>query len=335
MTPETIDQLRTPALLVESGVFDHNLATMDKVLPGARLRPHVKAFKSTAIARRLAADGHRGFCAATVAEVEGMVAAGMGDDLLLANETLQAERLGQLSDKAEITVAIDSDQTLDAAISGGVRSVIVDVEVGLPRCGCSVDEAPRLADRARAAGLMVMGVMGYEGHLMMVRDPQDKAAQVEACMATLLSAHERVGGDIVSGGGTGTFAANKWVTEIQAGSYTLMDTDYDKLGLPFQKALTVLTTVISVSKKGWLVVDGGLKAFAMDHGNPSWTDGKVLFCSDEHTTLAMPEGGSYAVGDKIRLFPAHVDPTVAKHQQMWLVEDDQIRDCWDIDLRHW
>ena len=335
MTPETLDQIATPALVVEREVFDHNLEAMDRALPGPRLRPHVKAFKSTAIAQRLAADGHGGFCAATVAEIEGMVAAGLTDDLMLANETLQAERLGLLSDQANITLAIDSDQTLDAAISGGVRSVIVDVEVGLPRCGCSVDEAPRLADRARASGLSVVGVMGYEGHLMMVREPQDKLAQVEACMSILLRAHDRVGGEIVSGGGTGTYAANRWVTEVQAGSYTLMDTDYDKLDLPFQKALTVLTTVISVSPKGWLVVDAGLKSFGMDHGNPAWSGGKVLFCSDEHTTLAMPEDGSYSVGDKIRLFPAHVDPTVAKHQRMWLVDGDQVRDCWDIDLRHW
>ena len=175
-----------------------------------------------------------------------MVAAGLGDDLLLANETLDTARLGALAHEANITVAVDSEATLDAAVAGGLRSVLIDVNVGLPRCGCSPREAGPLAQRARAAGLDVRGVMGYEGHLMMVRDPAEKAERIEASMQQLLEAHERVGGDVVSGGGTGTCLSNTWCTEIQAGSYTLLDTDYAKLDLPFEIALTVLATVISI-----------------------------------------------------------------------------------------
>jgi D-serine deaminase-like pyridoxal phosphate-dependent protein len=333
--PATTDELTTPALLIDVPAFDRNLAAMDAVLPGDRLRPHVKAFKSTAMARRLAADGHHGFCAATPREIEGLVGAGLVHDLLLANETLDTARLGALADEAEITVAIDSDATLDAAVAGGIRSVLVDVDVGLPRCGCSVDDAGRLADRARAAGLEVRGVMGYEGHLMMVHDPDAKRAKVEAAMAILLQAHERVGGDVVSGGGTGTFAVNTWCTEIQAGSYTLMDTQYAELDVPFELALSVLATVISVNPKGWIVADAGLKAFGMDHGNPSWDDGDVFFCSDEHITLQPRDLAAWSVGDRIRLWPAHVDPTVARHEQFWLVTGDTIADRWEIDLRHW
>lgn len=336
---DRIDQLVTPALLVDVPTFEHNLAAMDERLPGSRLRPHVKAFKSTAMARRLHDDGHHGFCAATPREIEGLVAAGLVDDLLLANETLDAARLGALADTANITVAVDSDETLDAAIAGGVRSVLVDVDVGLPRCGCDVGEAGPLADRARAAGLEVRGVMGYEGHLMMVHDRDRKRAKVEAAMAILLQAHDAVGGDIVSGGGTGTFDVNTWCTEIQAGSYTLMDTQYDELDLPFEKALSVLATVVSVSTKGWIIADAGLKAFGMDHGNPSWDDGEVLFCSDEHITLMPRDVTRWKVGDRVRIWPAHVDPTVARHEQFWLVDspepDAAVLDRWPIDLRHW
>jgi D-threonine aldolase len=131
--PELIDDIPTPALVVEQSTFEANLAAMDAVLPGRRLRPHVKAFKSTALASRLAADGHTGFCCATPREIEGMVAAGLTEDLLLANESLDVARLGALCDQANITVAIDSDATLDAAVAGGIHSVLIDVEVGLPR----------------------------------------------------------------------------------------------------------------------------------------------------------------------------------------------------------
>jgi len=333
--PVTVDELPTPSLLVESAAFDANLAAMDAVLPGRRLRPHVKAFKSTALARRLRADGHAAFCAATPREIEGMVAAGLGDDLLLANESLDLARLGALRDEARITVAVDSDAVLDAAVAGGVRSVLIDVEVGLPRCGCDPDDAPRLADRARAAGLEVRGVMGYEGHLMTVADRDERIARVGAAMEILLGAAERVGGEIVSGGGTGTFDTNTWCTEIQAGSYTLLDTHYAALDLPFEIALSVLGTVVSVSPKGWIVADVGLKALGMDHGNPAWEGGDVFFCSDEHITLAPAEPAAWSVGDRVRILPAHVDPTVARHEQMWLVDGERVVDRWAVDLRHW
>ena len=127
-----VTDLQTPALLVDAAALEHNLATMAAALPGPRLRPHVKAHKTTELARRQAAYGHRAFTCATIREVEGMVAAGLGDDLLLANEVLDARRLGALADRARITVAVDSPETVEAAAAGGLREVLVDVDVGLP-----------------------------------------------------------------------------------------------------------------------------------------------------------------------------------------------------------
>ncbi|MDW3218932.1 MAG: alanine racemase [Acidimicrobiales bacterium] len=332
--PATLAELPTPSLLVERSIFDTNVAAMSAARPGLELRPHVKAFKSTALAKELAAAGHSGFCAATVREMEGMAGAGLGTDLLLANQTLDARRLGALVDDGHrVTVAIDSAETIAAAVAGGVREALVDVNVGMPRCGCSPDDAGRIADDARAAGLEVRGVMGYEGHLMMAA-AEDKPAAVEESMAHLLRAAEAVGGDVVSAGGTGTYAVNTWATEIQAGSYCLLDTDYAKLDSPFEIAITVLATVISVNRDGWAVVDAGLKAFGMDHGNPVWPDGDLLFCSDEHATLLNPDG-ALAVGDRVRLQPAHLDPTVARHEAMWVVDGDAVVDRWAVDLRHW
>lgn len=335
--PSSVEQIPTPALLVDRPVFESNVAIMAEALPGERLRPHVKAFKSTRIADHLVRAGHRNFCAATIRELEGMAAAGFGHDLLLANEVLDARRLGPLVEGgARITVAVDSAETVAAAVAGGVREVLIDVEVGLPRCGCPVDEAGRLADTARAEGLTVRGVMGYEGHLMMVADPDERRSKVERSMAKLLTAHEAVGGDVVSAGGTGTYSVNEWANEIQAGSYLLMDTQYTTLEVPFELALSVLATVISVNPKGWFVANAGLKSLGMDHGDPRSLTGEVLFCSDEHTTLKPGDGESMpSVGDLIRLHPAHVDPTVAKHEQFWVVDGDRVVDRWEVDLRHW
>ncbi|MAE93687.1 MAG: metal-activated pyridoxal enzyme [Deltaproteobacteria bacterium] len=325
-----IHDLQTPALLVEASDLDHNLATMAEALPGPRLRPHVKAHKCTALARRQATQGHRHFTCATVREMEGMAAAGLGEDLLLANEVLDTKRLAALD--ARVTVAVDSQATLGAAVAGGIREVLIDVNVGLPRCGCPPEQAGALADRARAAGLRVRGVMGYEGHLMIVEDRQKQAQGVADAMAELARAHADVGGEVISAGGTGSYDVNRVATEIQAGSYVLMDTAYDALGLPFRKALSVLATVISVSE-AHSVADCGLKALGMDHGNPRIEGARVWFCSDEHVTFA-PEA-PVQPGERIRLWPAHVDPTLAYHERLHVVDGEQVLESWPIDLRGW
>ena len=216
----------------------------------------------------------------------------------------------------------------------------------------------------------VRGVMGYEGHLMMVPDRAEQRGRVEAAMALLRAAHDDVGGDIVSAGGTGTYDLHDrtGITELQAGSYALMDTAYGTLGLPFGPALWVAGTVIAV-KSGYAVADVGLKALGMDHGNPSIPGARVWFCSDEHITYnvlnaagegagapAVPkpaptserrdpatptaagEGEGRAepfVGGRVHVLPAHVDPTMALHEVAWVVRGEEVVDRWAIDLRGW
>jgi D-serine deaminase-like pyridoxal phosphate-dependent protein len=331
-----VHDLPTPSLLVDVHAFDRNVTTMAKRWPGERLRPHVKAFKSTALAGRLAENGHRGFCCATVREMVGMAAAGLGHDLLLANESLDLGRLTAVveSGTARVTVAVDSEETIAAAAAAHVREVLIDVTVGMPRCGCEPQDAGRLADLARTRGLEVRGVMGYEGHLM--REPGDtKADLVRRSMELLLEAAEAVGGDIVSGGGTGTWDINSWVTELQAGSYCLMDTEYTAHASDFENALFVQATVISKNDR-WGVLDAGLKAFGMDHGDPKVLDvGDCWFVSDEHITFGLAEGAQVKVGDRVRVVPAHVDPTVSQHERLHLVDGDEVIEVWDVDLRGW
>lgn len=332
-----VHELATPALLVDIHAFDRNVATMAARWPGTTLRPHVKAFKSTALAGRLAEAGHEAFCCATVREMVGMAAAGLGDDLLLANESLDLRRLTPVvrAGAARLTVAVDSEATIDAAALAGVPEVLIDVDVGMPRCGCDPADAGRLGDLARAKGLVVRGVMGYEGHLM--REPgETKTERVERSMALLLQAHAVVGGDVVSGGGTGTWNINTWVTELQAGSYCLMDTEYTPHAAGFENALFALATVISVSPTGWAVLDAGLKCFAMDHGDPEVLGvGSCWFVSDEHLTFGIAEGATVTVGDKVRVLPAHVDPTVSQHERLHVVDGDDVVEIWDVDLRGW
>ena len=330
-----IDELATPCLLIDADVLDRNVATMASVLPGDRLRPHVKAHKCTALAAAQYAAGHTTFTCATPREVVGMARAGLGGDLLLANETVDPTRLKSMAALGfPVTIAIDSEVTLDAAAAAGLKRCLIDVNVGLPRCGVAPEAAGALADRARARGMEVRGVMGYEGHLMMVTGRAERLAAVEQSMALLRQAHADVGGEIVSAGGTGTHDMHgaTGATEVQAGSYVLMDTHYGTLGLPFGQAVHVLGTVISVCAD-WAVADVGLKALGMDHGNPSIEGGDVWFCSDEHVTFSPT--APVSVGDRVRVVPAHIDPTMAMHEAAWITSGGEVIDRWPIDLRGW
>jgi D-serine deaminase-like pyridoxal phosphate-dependent protein len=213
---------------------------------------------------------------------------------------------------------------------------LIDVNVGMPRCGCAPEAAGALADRARARDLTVRGVMGYEGHVVGLDDRAERVEKTAAAMLRLEEAHNAVGGDVISAGGTGTYDINELATEIQAGSYSLMDTAYAKLDVPFSYALHVVATVVHANAK-FAVADCGLKALSLDHGNPTVENAAVWFCSDEHVTFAPRT--PVRVGERVLVVPAHVDPSIALHECMYLADgptlDANVVDRWEVDLRGW
>ncbi|MEO6123833.1 MAG: alanine racemase [Ilumatobacteraceae bacterium] len=330
-----IADLHTPALVIDADALEHNLVTMASARPGAELRPHVKAHKCTSLAAEQVRHGHVRFTCATPRELVGMAAAGVGEDLLLANESLDPLRLRAMAaaqDQTMVTIAVDSQETIAAAASAGIDHVLIDVNVGLPRCGCDPADAGRLADLARRSGLNVRGTMGYEGHLMQMPDRVDQRRRTEAAIEILRRAAADVGGEIISTGGSGTHDIHGHDVEVQAGSYALMDTHYQLLEMPFRQACFVIGTAISV-RPTFAVADVGLKALGMDHGNPQIDDAEVMFCSDEHITFVPTR--SIAIGEPVQVTPAHIDPTMSQHECAWLVREEDVIDRWPIDLRGW
>jgi D-serine deaminase-like pyridoxal phosphate-dependent protein len=342
----TLGDLATPALCVDVDVLARNLELMAdffRARPCA-LRPHVKAHKTPAIARLQAAAGCIGFTCATVGEAVVLAQHGLGD-LLIANEIVDRAKLGALralAERARVTVAVDSSEGA-ALLRDLPVEVLIDVNVGLARCGVRPEGALDLAAAVARAGLGLRGVMGYEGHAMGIADRAARAEAARAAMAVLLEVAEtlrRAGFplEVVSAGGTGTYDVTgtiPGVTEVQAGSYALMDTVYARYGLPFGEALRCLTTVVSV--QGPLaVLDAGLKALAVDHGNPELEHGaaaSVIFLSDEHTTLAVGDGFAAHPGDRMWLRPSHVDPTVNLHDRLFAVRGQEVVDVWPVEAR--
>jgi D-serine deaminase-like pyridoxal phosphate-dependent protein len=341
-----LGDVSTPALCVDVDVLQTNLERMAAFFRGrpCRLRPHVKAHKTPAIARRQLAAGCHGFTCATVGEATVLAAHGI-DDLLIANEILDPTKvpgLRALAERAHVTVAIDSPEGA-ALLADLAIDALVDVNIGLPRCGIAPAGAVALARVIAGTKLRLRGVMGYEGHAMGIADPATREGVAREAIAILLgvAADLRAAGlpvDVVSAGGTGTYAVTgtiPGVTEVQAGSYALMDTTYARFGLPFGEALRCLTTVVS-RQGGLTVLDAGLKTLAVDHGNPELpasTPARVLFLSDEHTTLAAEAGFPARPGERVWLRPAHVDPTVNLHDRLYAVRGEEVVDVWPVEAR--
>jgi D-serine deaminase-like pyridoxal phosphate-dependent protein len=353
--PATAGDIPTPALVLDLPAMERNIRRMADFFAGGpcKLRPHFKAHKTPEIARRqLAAGSCSGLTCATVAEAEA--AAAFCDDILIANEVIGAgkcDRVARLADRVRITIAVDSDAGLEqiasAAKGAGVTvGVVIDVDAGLPRCGIAAgEEAAALARRAaNTPGVELRGVMGYEGHAVGLEDRAEREGRARKAMERLLStvALMREAGlpcEIVSAGGTGTYDITgriDGITEIQAGSYVLMDTAYANLDIPFERAFWVLGTVISRSRPTLCVTDAGHKACTQDHGNPAVKDlpgANVLFLSDEHATIAVPPDAPVAVGDRLGLWPSHIDPTINLHDAFYVVEGDRVVDVWPITAR--
>jgi len=350
-------EIPTPALVVDVQAMERNIRRMAGYYAGraCKLRPHFKAHKTPAIARRqLAAGSCTGLTCATVGEAEVVVRERLTDEILIANEVVgpgKAARVAKLAAQASLIVAVDSeyglnDLALAARMAGVEIGVLVDVNVGLPRCGIAPGEpALELAKRVdETDGVVLRGLMGYEGHVVGMADRSEREAKAAKAMERLLGTARMVREaglrcDVVSGGGTGTYditGAMEGITEVQAGSYVLMDTAYAALDVPFELAFSVLGTVLSRPRPEQCAADNGHKACSVDHGNPAvkGIDGaSVLFLSDEHATIALPQDCTISVGDRIELWPSHIDPTINLHDVMYAVDGDDVVDVWPIAAR--
>jgi D-serine deaminase-like pyridoxal phosphate-dependent protein len=366
-----MDDVDTPALIVDLDVFEANLDRMAALVGatgpagvGVALRPHAKTHKSPWVALQQEARGAVGVCVQKVAEAEAMVAGGIGD-VLVSNEVVgrsKLDRLAVLARRARIGVCVDDATQIDALDAAAGRAgvtlrVLVEVDVGAGRCGVlpGAPAATLAGAVAEAEHLAFGGLQGYQGAAQHLRTALERRAAVSAAAGSLASTVERIalGGldcAVVTGGGTGTVdldAATGVYTEIQAGSYAFMDADYarnlDDDGRPvsgFGQSLFVLAVVMSASRPGTAVVDAGHKAVAVDSGLPLVHDrpGVVyVAASDEHGTLAVDVSDAAAVpprlGEKLLLVPGHCDPTVDRFDWYVGVRAGTVESLWPVAAR--
>ncbi len=358
-----LDEVDTPALVIDLDAFERNLARLPQRIAGSavRLRPHAKTHKCPVIALKQMALGAVGVCVQKVGEAEAMVYGGV-PDVLVTNEIVGRRKLRRLMALAAVArvgvCADDAGQVaaLDAAAAeaGVILPVYVEVNMGGNRCGVepgepALDLARRVAD---AAHLDFAGLQAYHGSAQHLRSWDERRAAIADAAAKAGSTRELlekngIACPVVTGAGTGSFefeTASGVYTELQCGSYIFMDADYgrnlDRDGAPtrgFEPSLFVWATVMSRPTEDRAIVDAGLKALAFDSGPPLvWDEPAASYerASDEHGRLAVTAATNrLMIGDKIRLVPGHCDPTVNLYDWYVGIRSSRVEAIWPITAR--
>ena len=354
----SIDDVDTPALIVDLDAFEANLDHMAALAAaaGVKLRPHAKTHKSPVIAHMQMARGAVGQCVQKVAEAE-ILAWGGVPDILVSNEVVSPRklaRLAALTHFSRIAVCADDPRGIDlieaAARDAGVRlTVLIEINVGSGRCGVEPGpEAVALAKRiAESPHLRFGGLQAYQGRAQHQRTPEERSASIAAAAQKtkgVVDDLKRAGLDcaIVGGAGTGTFgleAASGVFTELQVGSYIFMDADYGRNDPPppFRNSLFVLSTAMSVPRAGSVVVDAGHKAVAVDSGLPLvWNRKGVSYigAADEHGALSLSEDAEpIRLGERVMLVPGHCDPTVDRYDWYVGIRKNRVECLWPVSAR--
>ena len=359
------NELDTPSLILRKEIFDENLALMRDMAfaKGKKLRPHAKTHKCPEIAKRqLQAGNCAGICAAKLSEAEKLVEAGIPSVLITSPIALPAklDRLARLNSAAqELIVVLDSKESAQLAEAAAVASgkkikALVDIDPNMGRTGVSFEQAPAFAGYvASLPHVELLGAQCYAGHLQHIGDATVRygesrrlmemgAAAFREMRATFPSCH------IFTGSGTGTSAGDLDIpelTDIQVGSYCLMDAEYMnacKEAIPFRPALRMLSSVISANHPGMATIDAGTKAIYVTPGAPpvricgneimhewkyDWSFG------DEHGRLTFPKEKSLRPGELVELVVSHCDPTINLAEKLYVLEGGELIAVWDISLR--
>ena len=343
-------ELITPALVLDSDAAQRNIDHMAselKQLGKATIRPHYKTHKSPDLARRQLEAGAGGLSMATVWEAAVLAAAGM-DDQFVVNTVAHPAKLRMLAELARdhrILVAVDEARnaaahSAAAVAAGSTLGIMVEVDTGMDRCG--VDTAQECLVLARQVmelpGLRFEGITGYEGHCSLTPESELRHERQREAMTFFTGVADLLETNglpckIRSAGGIATWrwtAGYPGLTEIQAGTYVVMDNFHGKMVPGFEHSLTIQATVIS-RQSGKVIVDAGNKSVA-DPADVTIVghDLEVFRFDEEHGIFSAPRGSSLRVGDAVALVPGYSPSTVNWYDAYHVVHDDVVVDIWPI-----
>lgn len=359
-------QLDTPCLVIDKHKLISNLELMRAhgVKNKINIRPHVKTHKCTELARLQIEYGAIGISAAKLSEAEGLINKGIRN-ILITSPIVTREKINRLMTcvqrAPETIIVVDNERNLydlneaAKAVSSKIN-VLVDIDPGIGRTGVRLDCTLSFALKIREHhSLNLVGIQCYAGNLQHVASYEERKnlslnIMRNACNLAQRFREHSLNCSIVTGTGTGTYDIDieAGVTEIQPGSYTVMDVEYSAIGSKeqsdcfhtFKPAMTLLTTVISSNRTEHVTVDAGTKSIYVDKKHhPIIISHKYLEYDwggfgDEHGKItALNHAPLPTNGDVIELIVPHCDPTINLFDKFYIVENDRVIDVWDIDLR--
>ncbi|MBW2367931.1 MAG: DSD1 family PLP-dependent enzyme [Deltaproteobacteria bacterium] len=358
--------LDTPCLVLDMDVLEQNLQKMQAAVKsaGKDLRPHAKAHKCSALARKQIETGAIGPCVAKVSEAEVLVKAGL-DGILITGPVVTSHKVERIVDlittDPSLMVVVDHPgniELLNAVLRarGMSMGVLIDVDVGLHRTGVRPSDALKLAAHiVNNPNLHLRGIQSYAGHVQHIRSYATRKQASRRCMQEAARVFNELRDTVptctlFSASGTGTFDIDLTIpeiTELQVGSYVCMDTAYLAIGsadndtrfVPFDPALRLLTTVISANHKGLVTVDAGLKTLYKDGGKPQVIvpEKSTLaydWFGDEHGMITSADNSALPpLGAVLELVTSHCDPTVNLFDRFYLTRGETVVGTWPIDLR--
>jgi D-serine deaminase-like pyridoxal phosphate-dependent protein len=359
-------KLDTPCLVVDQDKLEQNVRVMQTHVTRfeKKLRPHAKTHKCSRIAKMQMEAGAVGICVAKVSEAEVLVRNGL-KGVLITSPVVTDYKIDRLMDclslDPELMVVVDNllnAQKLNAeAERRGLRlNVLVDLDPGMGRTGVPFEDGLALGQSIHSlSGLQLRGVQCYAGHVQHIASFEERLRTSRGWMgeaANVVRQFREKGlpCEIFTGSGTGTCEIDNRIpelTDLQAGSYTMMDAEYLSIGSSenpsrfekFLPALTLLTSVMNTNHAGHVTVDAGLKALYHDGANPYvlnplFPDLKYNWRGDEHGEISFPTGSArFKLGDVLELVVSHCDPTVNLFDVLFMTSNDIVTDIWPVDMR--
>jgi D-serine deaminase-like pyridoxal phosphate-dependent protein len=360
---KTLDELATPAVLIDLAVLEANIARQAERAreAGVKLRPHAKTHKSPQIARLQLAAGARGISLAKTSEAE--VFAGEGfDDIFLAYPIVgrgKPERLLALSEKTRLAVGVDSLEGATAlgqvfATASRRLDVRLKIDCGYHRVGVPPENALELARRiAELPGVLLAGVFTHGGQAYAAESAEQTAeAASSEGDAVVRVARELAASGLpiqeISVGSTPTarlVMRVPGITECRPGNYVFHDGSQVALGTcgPEDCAMMVLATVVSVPAPDRVVLDAGSKTLSTDplrprgagHGLVLGTGSRIAKLSEEHGVIHVAESdrGHFRVGQRVRILPNHACVISNLHDRLHGVRAGRIETEFEVAAR--
>ena len=354
-------QLDTPALVVDKHKLLHNIIEMQQFAQAKNIavRPHAKTHKSSVICKLQLEHGAVGICVAKVSEAYGLARAGI-KSILITSPVVTTEKINTLLEVLRLspdTMLVIDNLDNAAMLNGALKDnglkldILLDIDGGIARTGVALDNAVAIAKKLNEfSHVRFKGIQCYAGHLQHIADLSARRLASKAILEQVGKIEQQLCSEgidcqIQTGSGTGTFeldAEIDTVTEIQPGSYTVMDQEYSNIeykSCKFKTAMTLLTSVISTNSTSHVTVDAGTKTLYQVATMPRVVSHQGLNYSwdgfgDEHGKITADSGVALPqLGEVLELVVGHCDPTINLFDYFYITENDIVVDRWKIDLR--